>query len=267
MAYQNTVILSYYFKERVGMEKKLSVIVVTWNAATFIEDCLGSLIKEVEGIDNEIIVVDNSSADGTPDIIRRNYPQVTLIENRENKGFGTANNQGIKASKGKLLLLINPDTVTPPGAVKGMVRFIEGRSDAGMVGPEQRNGKGDIQMNWGRWTSRGLIEFITEQIAPKSVLASRLRTPYEVKYLQGGCWLIKRDVFSQSGLYDERLFLYGEEPDMCRRVRTAGWKIFFLRNIEIVHLRGKSIGQISKMKKIRYAVASFLLVFSKLLKV
>lgn len=246
------------------MEKnnKLSVIIVTWNAAHFIQDCLSSLIKEIKKINNEIIVVDNNSSDKTVNILKKAYPKVILIKNKKNKGFGTANNQGIKISTGNFILLLNPDTIIYPGAIREMLRFLNKERQVGMIGPEQLNSEGRIIFNFSRHTTRGVFEYLIENLVPKSKLASLLKAPYEVKYLNGGCWLIKKEIFQKADLFDESLFLYGEESDMCKRIRKAGWKIFFLRNVAIAHFREGSVKQIGR-KKYHHFAESYLKLFKK----
>lgn len=118
------------------------------------------------------------------------------------------------------------------------------------------NGEGGLDLNFSRLTSRGMAEYLLEKLAPSSRLATTLRTPYEVKYLNGSCWLVRREVFGDCGLYDEGLFLYGEEPDMCSRIRKAGWRVFFVRSATITHYRGGSIEQIGWRKRL-YMVRSF----------
>ncbi|MBL7078139.1 glycosyltransferase family 2 protein [Candidatus Shapirobacteria bacterium] len=244
------------------MAKKttLSIIIVTWNSASFIKGCLNSLIKETQKPGSEIIVIDNNSSDETTTIIKKAYPQIHLIKNRKNKGFGTANNQGIKTSRGDFILILNPDTIVHHQAIQQMLKFLKGNPKTGMVGPEQLNGKGKIIFNFSRWTIRGVIEYLIEKISPKSKLALSLKTPYKVDGLNGGCWLVKKEVFKRSGLYDERFFLYGEEPDMCKRIKQAGWEIFFLRNTTITHFREGSIKQIG-LKKYLHIIRSFLKIF------
>lgn len=235
---------------------KLSTIIVTWNSAHDIQNCLNSLVKELKDINSEIIVVDNSSQDDTTAIIKMSYPGVTLIKNKENRGFGAANNQGIKIAKGNFILLLNPDTIVHAGSIKTMLRFLEKENRVGMVGPEQLDGNGKPNLDLSHATPRGVAEYSIEHIAPESDIASSLKTQYEVQYLNGGCWLTRKEVFEQAGLFDESLFLYGEEPDMCRRIRKAGWKIFFLRNAVITHFREGSIKQIGKKKYLHWAKSS-----------
>lgn len=116
------------------MGTELSAIIVTWNSARFVRGCLDSLINEVSEIRSEIIVVDNDSPDDTAEIVESGYPGVRLIRNRENLGFGAANNQGIRLSKGEFVLVLNPDTVVHPGALKKMLRFLRDNPPVGMVG-------------------------------------------------------------------------------------------------------------------------------------
>lgn len=235
---------------------KLSVIIVTWNSAHDIRNCLNSLVKELKNINSEIIVVDNNSQDNTAAIIEKHHSETIIIKNKGNRGFGAANNQGIKVAKGAYILLLNPDTVVHTNAIKNMLQFLEKEESVGMVGPEQLNGDGKPNIDISHATPRGIAECSIESLAPKSNIASQLKTPYEVKYLNGGCWLARKEIFEQAGLFDEKLFLYKEEADMCQRIRKVGWKIFFLRNATITHFREGSIKQIGKKKYLYWAKSS-----------
>ena len=241
---------------------KLSTIIVTWNSAHDIRNCLNSLVKELENVNSEIIVVDNNSQDATVTIIEKHHPKTIVVKNKENRGFGAANNQGIKIAKGDFILLLNPDTIVHAGAIKTMLRFLEKETSVGMVGPEQLGGDGNPNVDLSHATPRGVAECAIESLAPRSEIASQLKTPYEVKYLNGGCWLIRKEIFGQVGLFDEKLFLYKEEADMCQRIRKAGWEIFFLRDTTITHFREGSIKQIGK-KKYLYLAKSFLIMLKK----
>ena len=244
---------------------KLSAIIVTWNSAHDIQNCLNSLVKELKNTNSEIIIVDNNSQDATTTIIEKEHPEITLIKNKENRGFGTANNQGIQVATGKFILLLNPDTVVHAGAIKKMLRFLEKEPDVGMVGPEQLGDNGKPSIDLSHATPRGIAECSIESLAPESDIATQLKAPYEVKYLNGGCWLAKKEVFEQAGLFDEKLFLYKEEADMCQRIRKAGWKIFFLRDATITHFRERSIKQIGKKKYLYFAKSSLIMLKKRII--
>ncbi|HLD11749.1 MAG TPA: glycosyltransferase family 2 protein [Patescibacteria group bacterium] len=240
----------------------ISAVIVTWNSEDYITDCLSSLEKELHPAMHEVYVIDNNSSDKTASIVKKKFPFVRMIQNKDNKGFGAANNQGIRKASGDYILLLNPDTIVHPGSIFLMTSYLQSHARVGMVGPEQINGEGKILFNFSRYTLRGLTEYITESFAPKSLLAKRLRRPYEVPYLNGGCWLARKAVFTDVGLFDEKLFLYGEEPDMCQRIRTSSWQIHFVRNAMITHFREGSMRKIG-VKKYFHALRSFSHVLNK----
>ncbi len=240
----------------------LSVIIVSWNVRHLLRECLRSLHDAITGYTFEVFVVDNASHDGSPEMVRNEFPQVHLIANRENVGFGRANNQAWERCKGRLVLFLNPDTLVPRGSVDEMIRFLDANPHVGMVGPELPDGEGRLRFNWSRLSMRGIVEFLVESAAAlwshrrPPILFARPRT---VKWLTGACWLVRREAIEQVGAFDENLFMYGEEPDFCYRLRRAGWKICFLRHVHIVHYKGQSSKQVSKtfarfLKSITYVI-------------
>lgn len=235
---------------------RLTVVIVTWNSSDYIRDCLVSLAKELKSVGSEVIVIDNNSSDDTVLKIRSSFPGVIIIENRENRGFGAANNQGLELANGEYVLFLNPDTILPSKSVRLMLAFLKNHPSAGIVGPEQKGEDGKIIFNFSRYTFRGLLEYGVEKFAPNSNLCFGLRKPYKVRFLNGGCWMIRRKALISVGGYDGRLFLYGEEPDVCLRIKKAGWDIYFLRNVWIAHLREKSMRKIG-WRKYLYAALSF----------
>jgi len=231
----------------------LTLIIVTWNSSDCIRGCLASLIRELKSIRSRIIVIDNCSSDDTALKIKSSFPDVIIIENQENKGFGAANNQGLEQALSKYVLFLNPDTVLSFGSVKSMLTFLEDHPRVGIVGPEQKGKDGKIIFNFSRYTIRGLLEYGVEKFAPNSNLCFALRKPYKVRFLNGGCWMVRRKALISIGGYDDQLFLYGEEPDVCLRIRKAGWDIYFLRNVWITHLREKSMRRIGYRKYLHAA--------------
>src|SRR3989338_841074 len=237
------------------MEKEmtLTVVIVAWNSSSCISNCLISLVKELKSIGSKVIVIDNDSSDNTVLKIKSAFADVMIIENQENKGFGAANNQGLEQARSKYVLFLNPDTVLSFGSVKSMLAFLEDHPRVGIVGPEQKGEDGKIIFNFSRYTIRGLLEYGVEKFAPNSNLCFGLRKPYKVRFLNGGCWMVRRKALISIGGYDDQLFLYGEEPDVCLRIRKAGWGIYFLRNVWINHFREKSMRRIGYRKYLHAA--------------
>jgi GT2 family glycosyltransferase len=231
------------------MKPALSIVIVSWNVRNLLGECLTSLYRSIQRLSLQIIVVDNASTDGTQEMVRTHFEDVHLIANCENVGFGRANNQGLELCRGRYVLFLNPDTYVPDGSIEEMVRFLENHPGIGMVGPELPNGEGRLLWNWSRYSVRGIAEFLIERLV--SALTGRrplvlFDRPYIVPWLTGACWLVRRRVIQRIGAFDEHLFLYGEEPDVCYRLRKAGWKICFLRHARIVHYKGQSMKQAAR---------------------
>lgn len=239
-------------------EVDLSVIIVSWNVRALLKNCLDSLLRAVQGYQVEIFVVDNASRDGSADMVASEFPQVKLIANSENLGFGAANNQALKLSRGGYILLLNPDTVVPEDTITKMVQFLEKRQKAGLVGPEQLDGKGRLLLNWVRWHPREMGEYVVEQLA--TLIRGRyriiFRRPRRVPILNAACWLARREVLEKTGFFDDDLFMYAEEPDMCTRIREAGWEIWLLREVHIVHYKRQSIRQRGLFQELKFFFVS-----------
>jgi len=225
----------------------LSVIIVSWNVRQLLKDCLTSLYDSINGLTYEVLVVDNASSDSSAEMVQAEFQDVKLIANLENVGFGRANNQALEMCQGRYVLFLNPDTLVSEGSIEELVRFLEHHPTVGMVGPELVDGRNRLQFNWSRLSSRGVAEFMIERLI--SMLGRThpvilFKQPRAAKWLTGACWLVRRDLINKTGPFDENLFMYGEEPDFCHRVRKAGWEIYFLRHVHIVHYKGQSANQV-----------------------
>ncbi len=231
------------------MKPDLSIIIVSWNVRQLLRHCLLSLYDSIGDITFEVFVVDNASSDGSVEMVRTEFEDVELIANRENAGFGLANNQALERCQGRYVLFLNPDTLVPEGSIEEMVRFLDYHPSVGMVGPELPDGRGRLLFNWSRLSLRGIAEFIVESLVS---IVGRTRPvilfnqPRAVRWLTGACWLVRRNAINSAGLFDENLFLYGEEPDFCYRLRKANWEIYFVRNARIIHYKGQSVKQAGK---------------------
>lgn len=229
----------------------ISVIIVSWNVREYLDNCLTSVVKACKGLNSEIIVVDNASQDKTTEMLKDKFPQIKIIANKKNLGFGRANNQGSRIAKSKYLLFLNPDTIVDRKAIRALVSFLKSHPKAGLVGPEQLDGTGKTIFNFSRWSFRGILKYLIEQLWLLTTGKYKILfpKPYQTKFLNAGCWLVKQEVFEKIGGFNKELFLYGEEPDFCGRLKKAGYQIWFLRNCQIIHFREKSIEQTSKKKQ------------------
>jgi len=229
---------------------RVAIVIVTYNSARDIDTALRSLTEPPPAATHEILVVDNASTDGTATRIRAAWPGVRLIEPASNLGFAAANNRGIRASSSELVLLLNPDTRVPAGAVDRLVAHLDARPDVAIVGPRIVDGKGRAELSFG-----GMIAPLTELkqkmlvvgndrgVPPVVSVVDRMtRRTREVDWVSGACLLIRRADVEAVGLLDERFFLYTEDVDLCASVRTRGRRVLFAADVEIQHLRGRSAG-------------------------
>jgi hypothetical protein len=217
---------------------RLSIIIVSYNARADLERCLETLARDKPAVDHEIVVVDNASSDGTVEALRSRWSGVRLIEAGGNLGFSRANNLGMRQSFGELVLLLNGDTLVPPGAIDGLVAALDARPDVAIVGPRLVDANGRAELSFGRMISP-LNELRQKLRARGNVerLASRER---EVDWVSGACLLVRRADAEAVGLMDERYFLYTEDVDFCAAVRARRRAVLFTSRVQIVHLRGRS---------------------------
>jgi GT2 family glycosyltransferase len=228
---------------------EISVIIVSWNAFRVLSECLESLS---EGISRsyEVIVVDNASTDGSPDIVDKRFPWVTLIQTGKNLGFAKANNIGIQRSRGKYVALVNSDVKVLPGCLDNLAEFLDQNADSGMVGPRMMYADGRLQSSCRRFPSlwNNACEAIgLNKIFPRARFFAGEHMFYfscdqtcEVEVLVGCFILARRTAIDEFGLLDEAFFMYGEDLDWCRRCMLAGWKVMFYPSAEAIHYGGGS---------------------------
>jgi GT2 family glycosyltransferase len=247
----------------------LTVIIVSWNVCKLLDECLFSVEAALQGLSAEIFVVDNASKDGSSQMVTHKYPAVHLISNNGNLGFGRANNQALRLSRGKYILLLNPDTLVPRSAFYSLFSFMEAHPHAGLAGPEQRDGRGTLNFsNLVHWSPFELAQYWIERLASAGQPRTRVLFPQprRVPILNAGCWIVRQAALAQTGLFDEAMFLYGEEYDMCSRMRRAAWEIWFLRDVEITHYRRQSMRQCSPLQEARFGFHSMVVWLRKLYK-
>ena len=229
----------------------LSIVILNWNVRELLDGCLASLRSDHYAL--EIIVVDNASCDDSVAMVRAKYPQATVIANAENRGFTGGNNQGIAASHGRYVLVLNPDTLVLGDALDRMVAYLDDHPDVGALGPQLLNPDRSIQSSRRRFptlTSAFFESTWLQGLAPKRILTHYYMddiTPdhaHEVDWLNGACTIFRREVFDRVGVYDaQNFFMYSEELDLCRRVKEAGWKIVYLPEAQVIHYVGQSSDQ------------------------
>jgi len=225
----------------------LSIIIVNWNTHDLLAQCLQSVYDTVQELELEVFVVDNASTDGSAAMVRERFPQVRLIENRENVGFARANNQAVRESTGRHVLLLNSDTLVLPGALAQMVTFINQNPRVGVVGCQLVNPDGSFQ------AGGAVFPTLASELAFLLGLTNLARWlfgithgedhPHEVDWVGGACMLVRKKAIEQCGLLDERYFMFGEEMDWCYRFRQQDWQCYYLPTAHVIHYRGRSTGQ------------------------
>jgi GT2 family glycosyltransferase len=215
----------------------LSIVIVSFNARTDLQACLLSLKKGPPALEHEIVVVDNASADGSPDAAER-IPGVRVVRMARNAGFAAANNAGIRETRGDLLLLLNSDTLVPPGALDRLVERFLAVAGVGVAGPRLVDADGRAELSFGGMMSP-LNEFRQQRRTPAWIEAATRREQL-VDWVSGACLLVRRADADAAGLLDERFFLYTEDVDFCHAVRRLGRTVLFTPAAEITHLRGRS---------------------------
>ena len=229
---------------------QLSVVIVNWNTRELLRACLESVRQHTGGITYEIIVVDNASHDGSPAMVRQQFPDVRLIENTENLGFAAANNQAIRMARGNAVILLNSDTELVENSLRILHDFLFSRDSIGAVGGRLIYPGGAPQWSYGFAPSLGRMLWITlsgflriqRGRKPGAVIPQADEPAHPVEYIVGADLMIKRAVLDQVGLLDETFFAYFEETDLCRRIRAAGSEVWFTPETSIVHRVGSSFG-------------------------
>ena len=226
---------------------RLSIIIVTYNSTADVDACLGSLMQHPPATDHEIVVVDNASTDGTAAAIRSRWHSVRVIDAAANVGFARANNVGIRQTFGSLILLLNPDTSVPAGALDTLVAALDARPDVAVAGPRLVDAEGRAELSFGRMLSpiaelrqKFLVEGSRHPGPVAAYVESITRKPQEVDWVSGACLLVRRADAEAVGLMDERFFMYAEDVDFCASIRARGRRVLFCAAAEIVHLRGRS---------------------------
>lgn len=232
----------------------LSLVIVTYRCREQARDCLRTLLREggLDGLRAEIIVVDNASGDGTPEMIGIDFPEVRLIASETNLGFSGGNNRGIAAATGRQILLLNPDTLLPPGELKKCVDFLDDQPESvGAMSCRVESPDGSLQLTcsrrlitpWSETCRALLLDRLFSQVDffnPEPELRWDRQETRDVECLLGAFMLIRRSVLESVGPLDERFFLMYEDVDWCKRCRDAGFRLVFWPDARITHLGGQS---------------------------
>ena len=229
----------------------ISVIIVSYNVRDLLESCLQSLYTALNGIPHEVFVVDNRSDDGTVDMVRQRFPEVSLIASENNLGFAGGNNLALSRARGAHLLLLNPDTLVQEDTVSTMLRFFGDNPDVGMAGCRIIKPDGSLELACRRsfpspWVSFTKLSGLST-LFPRSPLFARYNLTYlsedesyEVDAISGSFMMLRTEVYETIGGLDESYFMYGEDLDYCYRTQKAGWKLAYVPETKIIHYGGES---------------------------
>ena len=220
---------------------KLSIVIVSYNVRTYLEQCLQSVQKALEGIEGEVFVVDNHSDDDSVAVLRASYPWVRLIENPENVGFARANNIAIRQSEAEYVLLLNPDTVVEEDTLRQSLAFMDGHPEAGGAGVMMHNADGTLAPESRRAIPTPWVSCLKMLGFTKRYYMSHLPwdQPSQIEVISGAFCLLRKKALDEIGLLDETFFMYGEDIDLSYRVLKGGWQNWYLP-YSIVHFKGKS---------------------------
>jgi N-acetylglucosaminyl-diphospho-decaprenol L-rhamnosyltransferase len=222
----------------------IAVIIVTYNSAAWIRACLQSLRARLGGLVADVVVVDAESSDRTAEIVATEFPGVRLIRGR-NRGFGYANNRGLMTCDARYVLFLNPDTEILDGTLRDLVDALDRRPGVGLVGVRQLNGEGALDPTIRRFPNalRALGDALGAERLPRrpgwlgerEVDLAVYDREVECDWTSGSFMLARREALESSGIFDERFFMYSEETDLCRRIKTAGWEVRHLPSMTIRH--------------------------------
>ncbi|MBX3103044.1 MAG: glycosyltransferase [Bacteroidetes bacterium] len=230
---------------------KLSIVIVNYNVKHFLEQCLLSVQRALQGIPAEVFVVDNNSVDGSIGMLREKFPWVKLLANKENVGFARANNQAIRQSLGEYVLLLNPDTVVEEDTFRKTLAWLDAHPACGGLGLKMVNGKGEFLPESKRALPTPWVAFYKvfgfSRLFPKSKRFGKYHLTYldkdqnhEVEVLSGACMFLRRAALDKVGLLDEDYFMYGEDIDLSYRITQGGYTNCYFSETQIIHYKGES---------------------------
>ena len=229
----------------------LSTIIVNYKSRRALLDCLGSLELDTAGLDREIVVVDNHPADGTLEVLAQRYPRVRGIANAENVGFARAVNQGIAATTGEFVLVLNPDCFVEQGSIPALIGYLRAHPKTGVVGPRMVGEDGSLQYSARSFPDHFTFLFnrysLLTRLFPRNRHSRRYllldwdhRSVRSVDWLSGACLMVRRTAIDQVGPMDEAYFMFNEDVDWCRRMRQGGWDVVYVPEALIHHDIGAS---------------------------
>ncbi len=246
----------------------LSIIIVNFNTVKYLSICIDFIRKNPPKCSHEIIIIDNNSKDKSVEIIKRYYPEVKLIRNGENFGFSYANNQAIARSRGKYILILNPDTVVTRSAIDNIIRFMEKNPKVGVAGAKMLNFDGSIQYSCRRFPTVFNVFFGRQSVLMKFLPYNRISRKYlmmdndysknmETDWVFGASMMLRRQALEEVGIFDEDYFIFVEDTDLCYRMREKGWKVYFVADAVIFHHLGVTREKFWKTTVLNHNIGMF----------
>lgn len=235
----------------------LAIIIVSYNSKEFLPACLATVREAVKELSAAVCVVDNGGDDGTADWVRRNYGWCEVIDSRANGGYSYGNNLGLKAAgfpgapRFRYAMLLNPDTETPPDALRKMIEYMDAHSEIGVLGPRLVLADGSLDLACRRGEPTPLTSFYyifgLSRLFPNSPRFARYNMTFipegrtaEVDSVVGACMLMRGEAVAKAGLMDENFFMYGEDLDLNLRIKSQGYRIVYWPEVSVKHLKGTS---------------------------
>jgi GT2 family glycosyltransferase len=230
--------------------KPVSILIVSWNTRDYLASCLDSIRQSDPRVVEEIIVVDNDSADGSPEMVEQRYPEVTLIRSGANLGFAKGNNLAMARARGSQFALVNSDALVHPGCLEALSQYLTDHPDVGLVGPRVNGGDGLLQRSCrhlpGLWNTFCRALALDRLFGARGIFSGYEVSPAQHERLReaqviSGCFCVaRREAVEQIGGLDEQFFFYGEDIDWCHRFRQANWKLVFVPSVTATHFGGGS---------------------------
>jgi hypothetical protein len=228
-----------------GRLPDVSIIIVNWNSKDFLRQCLRSVFRYTQGVSFEVIVVDNASFDGCAQMLAREFPSVIFVQSAENIGFARANNLGVRYSRGRHLLFLNPDTELLEDSIAILRQQIESFPDVSAVGCRLLNSDGTLQTSCVQSFPTTLNQLLDADFLQRrfphwrlwgtAALHSRQRAPARVEAVSGACLFVSREVFDRIAGFTETYFMYGEDLDLCFKIKQAGYRVYHTGETNVIH--------------------------------
>ena len=232
----------------------VSVVIVTYESSAYIGRCLTTLFETAAGWLQDVVVVDNASSDGTADFVAHEFPTVQLIRSESNIGFGPGMNLGARQAMGEYLLILNPACTIKPGSVAELAHFLDHRPQAAACGPMLLSEQGGFQYSSRRGFPTPLNSvgyfFGLDRLFPRNRALGGYHRRYidpqqevMIDTLSGACMLVRREAFEKVGGFDEDYFLFGDDIDLCWKLRESGHEVWYVPSSQVIHVKGASMRQ------------------------